>query len=163
MAQAMCQVSEKRQTLLASFILQLRQNIEINFDFSLPHGCLVGSVVHISRLKNGTNGSSRLARHIKPYSGGTESNLEKLDAKTSQSSRYYFRLEEGSMPGRSPRSVISALIDPVQKFDEPLAIDPKKDFVVLRVVRREWTITAVKRYPNFTVNQFRTHTITTGH
>jgi hypothetical protein len=54
------------------------------------------------------------------------------------------------------------LIDPVQKFDEPLAIDPKKDFVVLGVVRRELTITALKRYPNFTVNQFRKHTITTG-
>jgi site-specific DNA-methyltransferase (adenine-specific) len=54
-----------------------------------------------------------------------------------------------------PVYVISALIDPVQKFDEPLTIDPKQNFVVLRVVRREWTITAVKRYPDFTVNQFR--------
>jgi hypothetical protein len=57
------------------------------------------------------------------------------------------------------RILVSALIDPVQKFDKPLTIDPKKDFLVLGVIQRELTITAAKRYPNFTVNQFRTHTV----
>jgi hypothetical protein len=32
------------------------------------------------------------------------------------------------------RILASALIDPVQKFDKPLAVDPKKDFVVLGVI-----------------------------
>jgi hypothetical protein len=58
------------------------------------------------------------------------------------------------------RVLVSPLIDPVQKFDKPLAIDPKKDFVVFGVVQRELRITAAKRDPNLTVNQFRTHSMT---
>jgi hypothetical protein len=66
--------------LSASFVLQLRQNIEIDFDFPLPSGCLVGLVVHLSRLKKGANGRTSSARYIKSlHSDAMRSDLEKLD------------------------------------------------------------------------------------
>jgi hypothetical protein len=51
---------------------------------------------------------------------------------------------------------IPLAIDPIQKFDEPLTIDPKQDFLILRIILRKFLIaasgTAFDVYPNLAVD-----------
>jgi hypothetical protein len=53
------------------------------------------------------------------------------------------------------------VIDPSQKFNEPLIIDPKEDFRVFWIVLRKFLITTTEGgadvYPNLTVDQFWVH------
>jgi hypothetical protein len=61
----------------------------------------------------------------------------------------------------------SSVIDPIQKFNEPLIIDPKEDFLILWIVLRKFLITTTESiadvYPNLTVDQFWVHMLgTTG-
>jgi len=53
------------------------------------------------------------------------------------------------------------VIDPSQKFNEPLIIDPKEDFRVFWIVLRKLLITTTEGgadvYPNLTVDQFWVH------
>ena|SRR5271165_7427478 len=55
----------------------------------------------------------------------------------------------------------SSVIDPIQKFNEPLIVDPKEDFLILWIVRRKFLITSTEGgadvYPNLTVDQFWVH------
>ena len=50
----------------------------------------------------------------------------------------------------------SLIIDPIQKFNKPLTIDPKEDFLILCIVLRKFLITATENrldvYPNLTVD-----------
>jgi hypothetical protein len=50
----------------------------------------------------------------------------------------------------------SLIIDPIQKFNEPLTVDPKEDFLILWIVLRKFLITATGNrpgvYPNLTVD-----------
>ena len=51
---------------------------------------------------------------------------------------------------------IPLAIDPIQKFDEPLTIDPKQDFLILWIILRKFLIaasgTAFDVYPNLAVD-----------
>jgi hypothetical protein len=57
----------------------------------------------------------------------------------------------------------SAVIDPIQKFNEPLIIDRKEDFLILWIVLRKFLITTTESgadvYPNLTVDQFWVHDV----
>ena len=48
------------------------------------------------------------------------------------------------------------IIDPIQKFNKSLTIDPKEDFLILWIVLRKFLITAAEKgpdvYPNLTVD-----------
>jgi hypothetical protein len=50
----------------------------------------------------------------------------------------------------------SLVIDPIQKFDKPLTINPKQDFLILWIILRKFLIAATKNganvYPNLTVD-----------
>jgi hypothetical protein len=50
----------------------------------------------------------------------------------------------------------SLIIDPIQKFNEPLTVDPKEVFLILWIVFRKFLITASENgpdvYPNLTVD-----------
>jgi hypothetical protein len=50
----------------------------------------------------------------------------------------------------------SLVIDPIQKFNKSLTIDPKEDFLILWIVLRKFLITATEKgpdvYPNLTVD-----------
>jgi hypothetical protein len=54
------------------------------------------------------------------------------------------------------------IIDPIQKFNEPLTIDPKEDFLIFGIVLRKFLITATENRgdvdPNLTIDQFWAHT-----
>jgi hypothetical protein len=51
---------------------------------------------------------------------------------------------------------IPLAIDPIQKFDEPLTIDPKQDFLTLWIILRKFLIAATGTdfdvYPNLAVD-----------
>jgi hypothetical protein len=55
----------------------------------------------------------------------------------------------------------SSVIDPTQKFNEPLIVDPKEDFLIFWIVLRKFLITTTEGgadvYPNLTVDQFWLH------
>jgi hypothetical protein len=55
----------------------------------------------------------------------------------------------------------SSVIDPTQKFNEPLIVDPKEDFHIFWIVLRKFLITTTEGgadvYPNLTVDQFWLH------
>ena len=65
--------------------------------------------------------------------------------------------------GLRPRedSEPSSIIDPTQKFNEPLIVDPKEDFLIFWIVLRKFLITTTENgadvYPNLTVDQFWLH------
>ena len=55
----------------------------------------------------------------------------------------------------------SSVIDPAQKFNEPLIVDPKEDFLIFWIALWEFLITTTEGgadvYPNLTVDQFWVH------
>ena len=50
----------------------------------------------------------------------------------------------------------SFVIDPIQKFNKPLTINPKQDFRILWIILREFLIASTENgpdvYPNLTVD-----------
>jgi len=48
------------------------------------------------------------------------------------------------------------VIDPIQKFNKPLTIDPKEDFIILWIILWKFLIAATENgsdvYPNLTVD-----------
>jgi hypothetical protein len=50
----------------------------------------------------------------------------------------------------------SSVVDPIQKFNEPLAIDPKQNFIILWIILWKFLIATTKSgsdvYPNLTVD-----------
>jgi hypothetical protein len=72
-----------------------------------------------------------------------------------------FRISVGRRPSILAAPVpkilrIPLAIDPIQKFDEPLTIDPKQDFLILWIILRKFLIaaseTAFDVYPNLAVD-----------
>jgi hypothetical protein len=55
----------------------------------------------------------------------------------------------------------SLVVYPIQKFNEPLAIDPKQNFIILWIILWKFLIATTESgfdvYPNLTVNYFWAH------
>lgn len=51
---------------------------------------------------------------------------------------------------------VSLVIDPIQKFNKPLTVDPKRDLLILWIILRKFLIAAAESgldiYPNLTVD-----------